>query len=241
MLMQRKQMRRALYILILLTCSLTTVYAQSDRQYIREGNRLYRSGKYAQAETSYRKAVSKNQHNARAAYNLGCALMRQNNDSAAIEQFENAAQIETDKTRRAMSYHNIGVIRQQKKNYQEAISAYQDALRNNPKDNDTRYNLVLCKRLLKQQQQQQQQQQQNKNDKQQDKDKKNEDKQNKDKNQNQNQKQNDKNQQQNPKEQMSRENGEQLLQAAMQEEKATQQRLKKAMQQPQRRKLDKNW
>jgi len=86
-------MKRILYILIGLLCHITMVQAQSDRQLIREGNRLYRSGKYAQAETAYRKAVSKNQQNARAVYNLGCALMKQNNDSAAIERFALSASI----------------------------------------------------------------------------------------------------------------------------------------------------
>jgi len=232
-------MKRILYILIGLLCHITMVQAQSDRQLIREGNRLYRSGKYAQAETAYRKAVSKNQQNARAVYNLGCALMKQNNDSAAIDQFTKAAEMDADKANRALAYHNMGVMYQQKKNYQEAIRAYQDALRNNPKDADSRYNLALCKRQQQKQQQQKQQQQQDNKDQQKDK---NKDKnQQKDKDKKQNQQQDQKNQQQKPKEQMSKENAEQLLNAAMQQEKETQQRLKKAMQQPQRRKLEKNW
>ena len=233
-------MKRILYILIGLLCHITMVQAQSDRQLIREGNRLYRSGKYAQAETAYRKAVSKNQQNARAVYNLGCALMKQNNDSAAIEQFTKAAEMDADKANRALAYHNMGVMYQQKKNYQEAIRAYQDALRNNPKDADSRYNLALCKRQQQKQQQQQNQQQDNK-DQQKDKNKDKNQQKDKDKKQNQNQQQDQKNQQQKPKEQMSKENAEQLLNAAMQQEKETQQRLKKAMQQPQRRKLEKNW
>ena len=235
-------MKRILYILIGLLCHMTMVQAQSDRQLIREGNRLYRSGKYAQAETAYRKAVSKNQQNARAVYNLGCALMKQNNDSAAIEQFTKAAEMDADKANRALAYHNMGVMYQQKKNYQEAIRAYQDALRNNPKDADTRYNLALCKRQQqKQQQQPKQQQHQDNKDQQKDKNKDKNQQKDKDKKQNQNQQQDQKNQQQKPKEQMSKENAEQLLNAAMQQEKETQQRLKKAMQQPQRRKLEKNW
>ena len=40
---------------------------------------------------------------------------------------------------------------------------------------------------------------------------------------------------------MSKENAEQLLNAAIQEEKTTQQRMKKAMQQPRSKKLQKNW
>ena len=40
---------------------------------------------------------------------------------------------------------------------------------------------------------------------------------------------------------MSKENAEQLLNAAMQEEKNTQERMKKAQQKPQKRRLEKNW
>lgn len=221
--------------------------AQSDRQLIREGNKLYRKGEYVKAESAYRKAVAKNEKNPIATYNLGCAMMRQNNDSTAIEAFTNAVAMTTDKTIRSKAYHNTGTILQHKKQYKDAIEAYKGALRNNPKDNDSRYNLVLCQHLLKQQQQQQQQNKQNKkqNDKDKNNDKNKENKENKDNKdqQNKNDKQqpkDDQNEKQ-PKRQMSRENAEQLLNAAMQQEKETQKKLTKAMQQPSRKQLDKNW
>ncbi len=214
--------------------------AQSDRNLIRSGNRLFREQNYAKAEVEYRKAISKNPNNAQAVYNLGNALMAQQKDSAAIEQFTKAGKMETSPVRRAKSYHNIGTICQKTRLYSEAIGAYQEALRDNPNDNETRYNLALCKRLLKNQPQQNKQ---NKNNK--DKNKDNKKDENKDKNKNKNKnkdKDKDKqNQQKQPKEQMSKDNAEQLLNAAMQEEKATQQRLKKAMQQPKNRRLQKNW
>lgn len=218
--------------------------AQSDRQLIREGNKLYRNGDYAKAELSYRKAIEKNDKNTIATYNLGCAMMRQNNDSSAIETFANAAAMTSDKTIRAKANHNTGTILQHKKQYKEAIEAYKEALRNNPKDNDSRYNLILCKHLLKKQQQQQQQNKQNQQDKDNkknddDKDKNKQDK-DKDKKKDNEQDKND-NQNNNQKRQMSRENAEQLLNAAMQQEKETQKKLKKAMQQPSRRQFDKNW
>lgn len=221
--------------------------AQSDRQYIREGNKLYRNGKFVKAESAYRKALTKNSNNAIATYNLGCAQMRQDNDSAAIETFLKASSMTNDKTIRAKSSHNIGVKLQQKRKYKEAIEAYKEALRNDPKDDDSRYNLILCKKLLKQQQQQQQQQKQDKKD---DKKDNNQDKkdqqQQKDENKDENKdkdknKENNENKNKEQQRQMSRENAEQLLNAAMQQEKETQQKLKKAMQQPSRRKLDKNW
>ena len=210
--------------------------AQSDRNLIRSGNRLFREQNYAKAEVEYRKAISKNPNNAQAVYNLGNALMAQQKDSAAIEQFTKAGKMETSPVRRAKSYHNIGTICQKTRLYSEAIGAYQEALRDNPNDNETRYNLALCKRLLKNQPQQNKQ---NKNNK--DKNKDNKKDENKEKNKNKDKDKDKQNQQKQPKEQMSKDNAEQLLNAAMQEEKATQQRLKKAMQQPKNRRLQKNW
>ena len=209
-----------------------TAMAQSDRQLIRHGNKQFKAGNFADAEVSYRKAVEKNPRNPQAVYNLGLALMRQQKDSAAVQQFMDAGKLETNPLRRAQSYHNAGVICQGKKMYAEAIDVYKEALRNNPADDQTRYNLELCKRQQKQQQQQQQNQQQQKQDQQKQEQKQEEKK--------QEQKQ-EQQKQQEQQQQMSRENAEQMLNAAMQEEKQTQQRMKKAQQQPNRRKLEKNW
>ena len=221
--------KRKVAVTILLLMVVMSGMAQTDRQYVRQGNKQYRAGDFANAEVSYRKAIEKNPRNPQAAYNLGNALMAQKKDSAAIEQFQNAAKLETNPMRKYRAFHNMGVICQGHKMYGEAIEAYKNALRLNPEDNETRYNLVLCKHQKNKQdqnqQQNQQQQQQDKKD-----DKKDQDKQDKNK---------DKQKEQKP--QMSKDNAEQLLNAAMQQEKQTQDRLKKAQQQPQRRQILKNW
>ena len=228
---------RGMMILFILQCSLfiSPAEAQNDRILIRHGNKQFRKGNYADAEVSYRKSLEKNQRNAQANYNLGNALMAQRKDSSAIRQLEQATKLETVPIRKAKSFHNIGVICQNKKMFGEAIEAYKEALRLNPSDDETRYNLALCKRQQQQQQQDQQQQQQQKQDQQ----KKDEQKKEQEQQQQQQQQQQEQKQQQNQ-QQMSRENAEQLLNAAMQEEKKTQERMKK-MQQPQRRQLEKNW
>ena len=227
------KLKMAKYILsILLFVFALTVNAQNDRQLIREGNRMFNKQQYDKAEIQYRKAVSKNPSNPQAVYNLGCALMMQNKDSAAVVQYEKAAKLEKNKFRLASAYHNIGVICQNHKMYGDAIKAYEQALRNNPKDDETRYNLALCKKLQKNDKQDNNKKQEKKNEN-------NDSQKNKDKN---NDKNKGENKQQQPKEQMSKENAEQLLNAAIQNEKATQQRLKKAMQKPgQRRRSEKNW
>lgn len=229
----------------------TNAVAQADRNLIRQGNRAFKSQKWAAAETQYRKAIFKNQKNPQAIYNLGCALLAQQKDSLAMVQFGNAAQLESNIFRRSKSYHNMGVVMQNHREYAQAIEYYKMALRCNPQDNETRYNLALCKKLLKNNQQNQNNKNnkdKNKNDKNKDKkndknknkDGQNKNDQNKDKqNKNQNKNNSDKNKQN--QEKMSRDNAEQLLNAAIQQEKATKRKMQKAMSQPRRKVYDKNW
>ena len=241
-------------VAFLLVCG-TNAVAQTDRNLIRQGNRAFKSQKWAAAETQYRKAIFKNQKNPQAIYNLGCALLAQQKDSLAMIQFGNAAQLESNILRRSKSYHNMGVVMQNHREYAQAIEYYKMALRCNPQDNETRYNLALCKKLLKNNQQNQNNKNnkdKNKNDK--NKDKKNDknknkdgqnkndqnkDKQNKNQDKNQDKNNSDKNKQN--QEKMSRDNAEQLLNAAIQQEKATKRKMQKAMSQPRRKVYDKNW
>ena len=211
--------------------------AQTDRQYIRQGNKQFHAGSYADAEVSYRKALEKNERNPQARYNLANSLMAQKKDSAAVAEFEKAANAETNTLRKSKSYHNMGVICQTHQMYGEAIEAYKQSLRLNPTDDETRYNLALCKR----QKQRQDQNKQNQQDQQQkdQQDKNGQDK--KDQQDQQDQQDKKEQQKQEDKPEMSKENAEQLLNAAMQQEKQTQERMKKAMQQPRRRNIQKNW
>lgn len=229
----------------------TNAVAQTDRNLIRQGNRAFKSQKWVAAETQYCKAIYKNQKNPQAIYNLGCALLAQQKDSLAMVQFGNAAQLESNIFRRSKSYHNMGVVMQNHREYAQAIEYYKMALRCNPQDNETRYNLALCKKLLKNNQQNQNNKNnkdKNKNDKNKDKkndknknkDGQNKNDQNKDKqNKNQDKNNSDKNKQN--QEKMSRDNAEQLLNAAIQQEKATKRKMQKAMSQPRRKVYDKNW
>lgn len=242
------QLGKTSILLLLLIVNSGLAFAQNDRTFIRQGNKLYRSQKWAQAETQYRKAISKNAKNTQALYNLGCALMMQQKDSMAMVQYQHAAQEETKVLRRSKSYHNMGVIMQNHREYAKAIECYKMALRCNPQDNETRYNLALCKKLLKNQPQKNNKD--NKNNKNKNNKNKNKDQNNKDKNNEQdknNKKNNDKDKnKQNQNEErnqdkMSKDNAEQLLNAAIQQEKATKQKMQKALSQPKSRSYEKNW
>ena len=219
----------------------------TDRYYLRNGNRLYRDSLYTEAEVDYRKAIEQNNRFPQAYFNLGNALFWQQKPKDAMQAYETAARLETNKTRLASIYHNMGVILQSQKQFAPAIECYKNALRNNPKDDESRYNLVLCQHQLKNNPPQENE---NKNDKEKkDGDKQNQQQDKQDKQQNQDkdkEKKNQQQEQQKPQNQqqdntMSKENAEQLLKAAMQNEKETQERLKKQMNQPQRKRLEKQW
>lgn len=224
----RKQRTTTLIVALVVA---SASFAQNDRRYITQGNKLFRSGQFDKAEVAYRKAIEKNPRNPQAHYNLGNSLMAQKKDSAAVQSFQKSTELETSKIRKAMAFHNMGVVCQQHKMYGEAIEAYKNSLRLNPKDDATRYNLELCKRQQRNQKNQDKQDQNKQKDKngndQKDEKQKNKDKQDQKKNNNENK--------------MSKENAEQMLNAAMQQEKSTQQRMKKAMQKPRTNKLDKEW
>ena len=225
-----------IYIIVLILCA-SSLQAQTDRQHVRLGNKYFRAKEYNKAEVEYKKALSKNKHNSQALYNLACVTLHKTNvkknDSIALEQFKSAAEMEKDKTRKAMSYHNMGVILQSYQDYAQAIVAYKEALRNNPRDNKTRYNLALCQKLLKNQKQNKQQNKQDKDKKQQQKQQdKQQPKQDKKKNNKQKQ------QQQSG---MSKDNAKQLLNAAMQRERETQKKMQKGKQQQGEKQLQKNW
>ena len=234
-------MMKKFYILSMLLLAGTAhglAQEKTDRDYLRSGNKLYNDSLFIKAEVDYRKALELNPKSTDAMFNLGNTLLMQQKAKEAMEQYESVSKIEKDKEKLAQIYHNMGVILQSSKQLPQCIEAYKESLRNNPKDDETRYNLALAQKQLKDQQQdqqnqdQQQQQQEQKEDKQdQNKDQQEQDQ--KDQQQNQQQQQQNKNE-------MSKENAQQLLNAVMQDEKNVQDKVKKQIQ-IQGKKLEKDW
>ena len=135
-------------------------FAQREASDVRKGNREYKSENFSGAEVDYRRALQTNKDSYEAHYNLGDALYRQEKYADALEAYETAARSldkKEDKTRYSKVMHNIGNCHFAAQQYDKAVSAYQESLRANPKDNETRYNLVKAMEMLQQQQQQQQQ------------------------------------------------------------------------------------
>ncbi|WP_457610654.1 tetratricopeptide repeat protein [Lutibacter sp.] len=170
-------------LIILFLCLTTVIFSQEKtskdlereaREDVREGNKLYNQLKFKEAEIAYKKGLSKNPNYPKAAYNLGNSIYQQDRFKEAVSQFELAEKTVKNKMSKAEAFHNMGNSFMKEKQYGKAVEAFKNALRNNSKDDETRYNLALAQELLKKQQQQ------NKNNKDKNKDKNNKDK-NKDK------------------------------------------------------------
>lgn len=229
---------RTIGIILLLLTAISVSAQKAERDYIRKGNRAYKDSTYVNAEVNYRKAIDVNPKSAISIYNLGNTLMQQNKLQEAMEQFVAATKMEKDKGNLAQIYHNMGVIFHSGKDYAKAVEAYKESLRNNPKDNETRYNLALAQKMLKDQEQNQQNQDQNQDKKEQEKE---QDKDKQDQNQQDQQNQDQQQQPPQPQEnQMSKENAEQLLKSVMQDEKDVQDKVKK-QQVIQGGRLEKDW
>ena len=195
---------RTIGIILLLLTAISVSAQKAERDYIRKGNRAYKDSTYVNAEVNYRKAIDVNPKSAISMYNLGNTLMQQNKLQEAMEQFVAATKMEKDKGNLAQIYHNMGVIFHSGKDYAKAVEAYKESLRNNPKDNETRYNLALAQKMLKDQEQNQQNQDQNQDKKEQEKE---QDKDKQDQNQQDQQNQDQQQQPPQPQEnQMSKEN-----------------------------------
>ncbi len=228
-------MSKLFYSLVLLSAFMIcqNTWAQDKKakdQYLPKANKAFSEKKYTEAEKKYRLSDHKDVSGAKSSYNLGNAIYKQKYHAESVSNFQKSLSKAQTKAEKHRIYHNMGNAMMALKNYQGAVEAYKNALRNNPNDDQTRYNYALAKKLLEENppppdnnqddnQDQNQQNQQNQDQDQQD----NEDNQNQDNqdNQDQDQDQNESDKPSNP----NKRNLEALLDAVENQEKKTQQKV----------------
>jgi tetratricopeptide (TPR) repeat protein len=237
-------MKRFIIILFFTSFSVTA-FGQNERKHVRSGNKLFLdavkdttkidSAKFVEAETEYRKALNKKPNDLQWNFNLADAIYKQKRFDEAAGKFGDLAEKMTTPEEKARALHNMGNSELMNGKIDESIESYKEALRQNPGDLDTKYNLAYAQLLKKKQEEEQQKQDQNKdqnkdqdkqdqNKDQQDQNKDQQDKQNQDQNKDQ---QNQDQQQQQQQNKISKENAEQLLQVLQNDEKKIQDKVKK--------------
>ncbi len=149
-------------IVILFLCFSTLIFSQEKnktklereaRENVREGNELYNQLKFKEAEIAYKKGLSKNPNYPTASYNLGNSIYQQDRNKEAVSQFELVEKTFKKKDSKAEAYHNMGNSFMKEKQYEKAVTAFKNSMRNNSKDDETRYNLAMAQELLKKQEQ----------------------------------------------------------------------------------------
>ncbi len=215
----------SLMIIFLFALAILT-HAQNERKFVRQGNKYYGaalkdstkidSTLFNKAEIEYRKALEKKPADPKWNFNLSNSLYKQMKFEESAEKFKEVSELSTDKVDKSRALHNMGNSLLMNNKLDESIEAYKQALRNNPQDLETKYNLLYAMNLKKKQEEEQKKQDKNKD---QDKD------QNKDKDKDQNKDRQKQEQQQQNK--ISKQNAEQMLQALETEEKKTQEKVRK--------------
>ncbi len=242
-------MKRFVTLLLLVLMAAPVLDAQSEKRSVRRGNRAFGREKYEKAEILYKKAQLADSLSHAAGYNLGNTYYRMENYPEADKAYAAVADSLAGNPRYgARIFHNMGNSLLAQQNWQGAIDAYKKALLRNPSDKETKSNLAYAQLMLQNQQDQQQNQDQNKDQNQQDQNQEQNKDQNQDQNQDQNKDQNkdqnqnqdqnkDQNQdQQDPQNQpqqdsqqpqISQQDARQMLQAIQDQEKETQDKVKK--------------
>jgi len=118
-----------------------------------EANSLLIKEDFIAAEMEYRKAISTQKSNVSGAYNLAHSYYKKGNFGEALFRNQEAANNAKTKEEKHSAFHNIGNILMQKEKCKEAVEAFKNALRNNPNDEETRYNFALAKDCAEQQDQ----------------------------------------------------------------------------------------
>ena len=157
-------------LIVLLSCFVSLSAQQTKIN--KESNNLTLDGKieyvednWIEAEALYRKSISKDSMNLAAKYNLGNSFYSNKLNEEALNQYRLSIKNSNDKSTLHKSYHNLGNLYMQSEDYQNAMDSFKNALLNNPEDDETRYNYVLAKELLKNQDNNKKDDKDNKNDK----------------------------------------------------------------------------
>ena len=151
-------MLKSFFFILITTLVSAQLSSQTSHKLLRNADKLYLRDNFEGAEETYRKAVEE-ELSANGEYNLGNSIYQQNRYEEALNHYEQAASLSNDPKVKSDAYYNLGNTYMNMQEFEKGVEAYKNALRNNPNDEDSKYNLSVANRLVKQQQQQQQQQQ----------------------------------------------------------------------------------
>lgn len=255
-------MRKILSIILFisLTAGLSAQQGtKGERSAVRQGNKAYQEQRYEVAAEHYKAAEKENPSSKEASFNLANTYYKQHLWDEALQEYQRYITLENESPEKlSAAWANMGNTflkkkaeesskakttpqqgaegQRQEDNLKLTMEAYKNALRLNPNDEEVRYNLAVVQKMIQDQQGgggQDKDKEQDKNDKKEEQEKQDQ--------QNENKQDEQKQEKEQPREnQMSQQSMEQILQAIEQEERATQERVQKAMGEERKRKNSDN-
>lgn len=121
---------------------------KDSQTFVKKAEKAKKDGNFAEAEADYRQAMGKDYNNAEASYNLGHLYGDKDMGADEMSQLFKTVKNTKNRSLRHKAYHNMGNTFMKQKDYAQAVNAYKDALRNDPTDDETRYNLAIAKKKL---------------------------------------------------------------------------------------------
>ena len=142
-----------IFCLFISILGLHNIYAQSENyaKFYNKGNKFIENN-FEEAEKNYRVAIDDSLSDLRATFNLSNKYYGEGLYDEAISRQIESTKLAKNKPDKHKAFHNLGNSLMKKDMCSEAVLAYKNALRNDPSDDETRYNLALAKMCEEEQQ-----------------------------------------------------------------------------------------
>lgn len=137
------------FCLCFLVLTSTSAYAQNWIDSLDMARYYYKKGAYQKANEYYQAAQKIAPKNIDLSREIAQNHYRNNNFIAADQAYQTTRLQKIKRSEKGKYFHNLGNTRFQQKRYQEAVEAFKSALRLNPNDPASKYNLSESIRRLK--------------------------------------------------------------------------------------------
>ncbi|XOV66903.1 MAG: tetratricopeptide repeat protein [Fluviicola sp.] len=138
----------------------SNVYAQDWRDTLELARTAYKAKDFDKALGYYERAQNTAPDGVDLSDEMGQSAYKAKRYDVAEKIYQQNQTNKSASKDQADNFHNLGNARMRQKNYKGAVDAYKDALRRNPDDEKTRYNLSEAIRQIKKQEREQKKNQQ---------------------------------------------------------------------------------
>ena len=145
---------KSTFTILLVLFSSTMSFAQDEdawRDSLLVARKAYANKEYAKALKYYESAQQKAPDDIDLSDEMAQSAYRSRDFERAEKIYKQGSGSKVNKRSRGDAMHNMGNAQMRQENYEAAVESYKEALRNNPNDEETRYNLSEAVRKVQEQ------------------------------------------------------------------------------------------